>query len=72
MSKQMINKQKEWRRDAEKHNRDESLAQGERVRHQGRKYKSKVGSAWMNATSRLFTALMNRGSYNTAKIGAQP
>lgn len=64
MSKQMINKQKEWRRDAEKHNRDESEARGERVRHQGRKYKSKVGSEWMNATSRLFTALMKRGSYS--------
>ena len=71
MSKQMMNKQKEWRRDAEKYNRDESLAQGERMRHQGRKYRSKVGSAWMNATSRLFTALMNRGSYNAKKVEAQ-
>lgn len=57
----MKNKMKQWRREAEQHNRDESISRGEKTTHQGRKYKSKIGTQWMNAVSPLFMALMDRG-----------
>ena len=64
-----MEKMKQWHREAFKHNSDRTrelqasgdIAEGARVRHQGRKFRSTVGSAWMNgATTPLLAALFRR------------
>ena len=71
----MANKMKQWRREAFKHNSDRTrelqasgdIPFGVRVRHQGRKFKSNVGSQWMKgAMTPLLAALFSRvGLLNT-------
>ena len=65
----MANKMKQWRREAFKHNSDRTrelqasgdISAGVRVRHQGRKFKSTVGSQWMKgAMTPLLAALFRR------------
>lgn len=63
----MKNKMKLWRREARKHNLDrtkelqESEDPNARARHQGRKFKSSIGSQWMNgALTPLLAALFER------------
>lgn len=65
----MANKMKQWRREAFKHNSNRTrelqasgdIPEGVRVRHQGRKFKSSVGSEWMKgAITPLLAALFRR------------
>ena len=71
----MVNKMKQWRREAFKHNSDrtrELRASGDipkdaRVRHQGRKFKNSIGSEWMKGgMTPLLAALLHRALNNKA------
>ena len=65
----MANKMKQWRREAFKHNSDRTrelqasgdIPAGVRIRHQGRKFKSDIGSQWMKGTmTPLLATLFSR------------